>query len=229
MEGSLAHNILFSFAVKDNVKKDGKQEYSILTVFTNGTVHSVEETIEAITSAKEDPLSIIIVGVGPGDFADMDFLNELQKKGERVHFVDTKEHTGRKLTEATLQQVPEQLASYFTSKGIKPNPPEETDEIVIEPFDEDEEKQGDVVVSENGDISVEGDVKPPSKPQGPSIPAPVAAMGGKGKNFVLKQAKKQFGRVSKHMERSVTRMINQSVNKVFGIPNVTGRRRGKRR
>lgn len=208
----------------------------------------MEETIAALADVQDDPLSVVVVGVGPSDFTDMSFLKECREKGDdgaagmRVHFVDTKLHDeDQTLTEETLSIIPAQLVRYFSSKGISPNPPVETDEIVIEPFQEEEEQQQqegdpankpDIVVSENGDISVAAGEEannnnnnnntPSSTPGGVQLPAPIASMGGKGKTMILTQAKRQFGRISKQMERNMNRMIDQRVNKMFGIQNVTG-------
>ena len=82
--------------------KEGHQEYSILAIFTNGNVQSVGETIQSLAGVKDEPLSIVVVAVGPGDFADMSFLNEEQKAGSRVHFVDSKAYEANALTEETL-------------------------------------------------------------------------------------------------------------------------------
>ena len=214
---------------KESATSTDRPEYTTLAIFTNGNVHSAEETIAALNSVKEDPLSVVIVGVGPDDFSNMSFVNELNAKGERVYFVDLKSQNGKSLTEETLRRIPDQLVAYFTGKGIKPNPPVEVDEIIIEPFNEEEQSHADIVVSENGDIAVEGTVEASSQTVSPTskIPASVASMGGKGKSMFLKQMNRQCGRVSKQMERKITRTLDQKVNKMFGIQNVSqgGRRR----
>ena len=74
---------------------------------------------------------------------------------------------------------------------------------------------------------------PPSEAPPPSgiaavLPAQLAAMGGKGKTKILAQAKRQFGKVSQHLERNLNRMIDQRVNKMFGISNVTSGGKNKR-
>lgn len=209
--------------------KDGRQEYTILVVFTNGGVHSVEETISALDGVKDKPLSIVVVGVDPS--ADMTFLNEIDGGSSHVVFVDAK----AKASEA-LKHIPEDLVRCFTKSGIRPNPPIEPDEIVIEPFTEDSEVQVGVNVSENGEISIGNETDSNTAQDAPSsegmkVPEPVAAIGGKGKKIFLAQAKRQFGRISRTMERNMNRMIDQKVNKMFGIPNATqpGRRKNNRK
>lgn len=198
------------------------QEYTILTIFTNGSVHSVEETIAAFADVMSEPLSIVVIGVGPSDFADMSFIKECQAKGNRVHFVDAKAHKDASVTEASLSVIPEQLTSYFQSKGIQPGIPIESDEIVIEPFSEENEVVAAVVVSGTGDIEVDTNATAPAEnATKPKIPGALAAMGGKGQTMVINQAKRQFGRVGKQMQRNFNKLIDQKVNKIFGISSVT--------
>ena len=179
--------------------KKGSQVYTILTIFTNGNVHSVEETIASLGSVQAAPLSVVVVGVGPSDFGDMSFLNQCQNKGSRVHFVDTKLHQGGKaMTEATLSVIPEQLVRYFTSKGIRPNPPVQTDEIVIEPY------------HVSGETNNTTGSFQPTPPAG-RLTAPLR----KGKNMILNQGKRQFGRISNQIGWKFNHMIDQKVNKLF--------------
>jgi hypothetical protein len=236
---------------KASAIKEGSQNFTILTIFTNGNVHSVEETVAALGNVAEAPLSVVVMGVGPSDFGDMSFLNECQEKdGTRVHFVDTKlllqqdgddNENDKALTEKTLSVIPKQLVSYFSSKNIQPNPPVEPDEIVIEPFSEPFGAQPGIVVSENGDISVEagatgGDADANENndtsttlPGGVKISEPLQAGIGKGKTMFLAQARKQFGKISKQMERNINRTIDQKVNKMFGIKNATGGKKKNQR
>ena len=208
------------------METEGIQSYSILIIFTNGNVHSVKETEAALEEVKDEPLSIIIVGVGPGDFGDMAFIGKLQSQGSRVQFVDLKAHGENELAEECLKEVPVQLAKYFSDKGVQPNPPIATDEIVIEPFKEENEVQANVVVSESGDIQVESDTKP--------------EQGSKIKNYARQGAnmaytkgrsmfQKQFGRVSKQMTRKMDQMVNAKVNQIFGIKNTPAKRKNNKK
>lgn len=52
-----------------------RQRYYILLLITDGVVNDMEATKLAIIQASKQPLSIIIVGVGPADFKDMDSLD----------------------------------------------------------------------------------------------------------------------------------------------------------
>lgn len=52
-----------------------RQKYHILLLITDGVVNDMEATKLAIIQASKQPISIIIVGVGPADFKDMDALD----------------------------------------------------------------------------------------------------------------------------------------------------------
>jgi hypothetical protein len=206
--------------------ESGNQEYSILIIFTNGNVHSVEETVVALDEVKDEPLSIVIVGVGPGDFSDMSFLSERQQNGDRVQFVDMKAHQENDdaFSEETLKEIPEQMIKYFESKEIGPSPPVEADEIVIEPFNEEEEVKADIVISESGDIQVESDAKPPSAKEDDKKNSKLNILGGKGKQMLLTQGKrmlarqtKMFGRIQTKMQRKMDMFIEQKINTTFGL------------
>jgi Mg-chelatase subunit ChlD len=51
------------------------QKYSVLLILTDGIINDMEATIAAVVAASNQPLSIIIVGVGNEDFSCE--LNEL--------------------------------------------------------------------------------------------------------------------------------------------------------
>ena len=51
------------------------QKYNILTILTDGVITDMKQTITAIVKASNLPLSIIIVGVGPADFHNMNKLD----------------------------------------------------------------------------------------------------------------------------------------------------------
>jgi hypothetical protein len=148
--------------------------------------------------------------------------------------VDAKAFQGDELTAKTLSPIPQQLESYFAMKEIMPNPPIESDEIVILPNSGN--GFADVTVGENGDITIENATTTESSTSSSSsssssIPQPLQQVGEQGKKFVLQQVKRQFGRVRQQMTRNMNRTIDQQVNQMFGISNVTGggRRRGGRR
>lgn len=55
------------------------QVYHILLIITDGVVSDIESTKSAIVEASQQPLSIVIVGVGNEDFSDMALLDSDDK------------------------------------------------------------------------------------------------------------------------------------------------------
>ncbi|KAJ3423666.1 copine [Anaeramoeba flamelloides] len=111
------------------------QKYFVLLFITDGEITDMEETRKVIVNASDLPISIVIVGVGPADFTKMEILDgddiRLSYEGKKasrdivqfVPFRDFKNQGHEVLARETLEEIPDQLLSYFKSKGIKPNPP----------------------------------------------------------------------------------------------------------
>jgi copine 4/6/7 len=105
---------------------DGGMSYTILLILTAGHVENVRETRQALIEASEDPLSIVVVGIGDADFSEMHFLDErrdYEELGGRhitkfIQFRDYKSFNA--LTEAVLEEIPNQLVTYFFDRGIMP-------------------------------------------------------------------------------------------------------------
>lgn len=97
----------------------------------------MNKSIERICEGASLPLSIIIAGVGDADFSNMDTLDGDEerltfrgKAAERdiVQFVpmrDFKNKSYTALAEATLEELPGQVTSYFANRDIKPRTPVE--------------------------------------------------------------------------------------------------------
>ena len=114
-----------------------RQCYHVLTILTAGDVVDIPETIDLICTAAEDaPLSIVIIGVGNGDFSKIEKLTGNEKgplrdsRGvpvarEIVHFVTFKQFMGNasEVVAAALKELPEQFVQYFVTNGFKPLPP----------------------------------------------------------------------------------------------------------
>ncbi|CAG8590293.1 1051_t:CDS:2 [Diversispora eburnea] len=91
----------------------------------------MDSTVKAIINATPLPLSIIIVGVGNADFANMNILdaddNPLKVIGrDIVQFVamrDFQTETARYyLPKAVLEEIPDQFIHYMNENNIKPSP-----------------------------------------------------------------------------------------------------------
>lgn len=108
--------------------RKGGQSYTILLIVTDGAVSDVQSTADCLSRISTSPLSVVIVGVGDADFTAMQFLDDSAiQTGKRdiAQFVPFNQHShsSQSLTQATLEEVPQQLVEYFQSKGLKPLPP----------------------------------------------------------------------------------------------------------
>ena len=130
---------------QDQAEQDGKLSYTILLILTAGNVENVRETKQQLMEASEDPLSVVIVGIGDADFTGMQFLDDFDPATESgrditkfVRFADYKSFNS--LTEAVLDEIPEQLVSYyFDNKNMLPGAIEtlETDDdVAVEDADD---------------------------------------------------------------------------------------------
>jgi len=104
--------------------------YTILLIVTSGKVEDINATKDLIVKAAALPLSVIIVGVGNGDFGDMEILDGdgglSNAKGEKakrdlVQFVPFREFNDmNSLAQRVLQEVPSQVVDYMSLIGRKP-------------------------------------------------------------------------------------------------------------
>ncbi|CAI2360832.1 unnamed protein product [Moneuplotes crassus] len=121
-------NEMVSFEVENNIRK-----YYTFLILTDGAIQDKDETIEQIVASTKLPVSVIIVGIGNGDFSDMEFLDSdgsplfCQKtqtfaKRDNVQFVKYSDNKGdtQKLASETLQELPRQMLEYFEGKEIEP-------------------------------------------------------------------------------------------------------------
>ncbi|GAX21206.1 hypothetical protein FisN_26Lh164 [Fistulifera solaris] len=130
---------------QEMAQEEGKQSYTILLILTAGNLENAEETKRQLIEASDDPLSVVIVGIGDADFGPMEFLDEHDPNTEEgrditkfVRFSDYKSFNA--LTEAVLDEIPEQLVQYFTDRKIMPGLLEDydADKIEVAPADDDE-------------------------------------------------------------------------------------------
>ena len=62
--------------------------YHILLFLTDGNIHDLRETVDAMVKCSYFPISIIIVGIGDGDFSTMEFLDGDEEKDKGKMMVD---------------------------------------------------------------------------------------------------------------------------------------------
>jgi hypothetical protein len=112
---------------------------------TAGNVENVRDTKQQLIDASDDPLSVVIVGIGDTtDFTGMQFLDDHDPSTEGgrditkfVRFADYRSFNA--LTEAVLDEIPDQLVSYYyDSKNKMPGKSEtmNADDVQVEDADD---------------------------------------------------------------------------------------------
>ena len=110
------------------------QKFSILLIVTDGIINDMQQAIDQIVRGSENPIGIIIVGVGEADFEAMDQLDgdeeDLYSSATRrymaadiVQFVPFKtfKHDSSLLAKEVLTEVPGQLLAWMRKHNIKPH------------------------------------------------------------------------------------------------------------
>ena len=68
----------------DLTERPRENHYYILMILTDGIINDMDDTIDNIVEASKLPLSIIIIGIGNANFANMEDLD-----GDKVPLVDS--------------------------------------------------------------------------------------------------------------------------------------------
>ncbi|VDL72613.1 unnamed protein product [Nippostrongylus brasiliensis] len=108
--------------------------YHVLTIFTRGTPTDLKEFSNAIAAASDAPLSVLIVGVGNGDFSHLVKLAAKRKEGTRplLQFIslaeivepnDSISENRSRIAQKALRAVPEQMTEFMHSANIAAKPP----------------------------------------------------------------------------------------------------------
>ena len=154
MQTAAAHAV----SSQEEAKRNGKQAYTVLLILTDGAVSDVHATAECLKQISDSPMSVVIVGIGAADFSAMQFLDDCASHGtpDIAQFVEFNRHRHDRLalTAATLDEIPDQLVSYFTRKGISPARAVHLDEeeVMVEP--EEEEIDLSLAFGNDGEINV---------------------------------------------------------------------------
>ncbi|CAB9505045.1 Copine-1 [Seminavis robusta] len=136
-EGANIKPILEKAMFKSIEQSQNRHCYSILCILTAGAVYDVQEAVDSLCTAAEDaPMSVVIIGVGLGNFeAFTNFFEDGSAKLQHSNgvpisrdicrfaaFSDFEESSSKVVAEA-LSAVPEQFVQSFVNNGIKPRPP----------------------------------------------------------------------------------------------------------
>ena len=118
----------------DRELEEGKVfNYHIIMILTDGMIDDLAETKDSLVAASFLPISVIIIGIGNGDFTKMDVLDadviplydSTGRKADRdlVQFVPYNQFKDnpQKLAEQVLEEIPRQVVEYYQHKGIQPN------------------------------------------------------------------------------------------------------------
>ncbi|KAL0709133.1 hypothetical protein Bca4012_016111 [Brassica carinata] len=112
---------------------ENARRYYVLLIITDGVITDLQETKDALVSASDMPLSILIVGVGGADYKEMEVLDG--DKGERlesssgrvasrdiVQFVALRDmqYGEVSVVEALLAELPSQFLTYMRNRNITP-------------------------------------------------------------------------------------------------------------
>lgn len=112
-------------------KEAGDNQYYILMILTDGQINDMEPTVKAIVDSSHLPLSVIIIGIGKADFANMNTLDGdeglwdvtgRKAKRDLVQFVEFNkfEGDGTALAANVLEELPRQVVEYMKLVGKEP-------------------------------------------------------------------------------------------------------------
>ena len=106
--------------------------YTIFLIFTDGVINDFQNTIDVIIECCYYPISIVIIGIGDGDFEKMERLDADRKElcssnGEVmirdiVQFIPISKYLGNfeVVKEEVLREIPKQVVQFYSLNGIKP-------------------------------------------------------------------------------------------------------------
>ena len=121
------------FEVEREIEEGQLYNYHIIMILTDGMIDDMAETKDSLVAASFLPISVIIIGIGNGDFTKMDILDadvsplydSTGRKADRdlVQFVPYNQfkNNPQQLAEQVLEEIPRQVVEYFQHKGIEPN------------------------------------------------------------------------------------------------------------
>ena len=121
------------FEVEREIEEGQLYNYHLIMILTDGMIDDMAETKDSLVAASFLPISVIIIGIGNGDFTKMDILDadvsplydSTGRKADRdlVQFVPYNQfkNNPQQLAEQVLEEIPRQVVEYFQHKGIEPN------------------------------------------------------------------------------------------------------------
>jgi len=109
-----------------NQLQDSK-EYVVLVLLTDGVIHDIENTLNSLIEAANVPLSVIMIGMGDGDFESFENLDSQlglfeTARRDYVSFIVYRDYEEdlNKLKNKLVQEIPEQILEYVeTEPGLR--------------------------------------------------------------------------------------------------------------
>jgi len=109
--------------------------YYVLMILTDGQITDMDDTIDALVEASSLPISIIIIGIGTGDFGNMERLDAdvsplvstqgVKSKRDLVQFVEFNkfQNDGILLASEVLEEIPLQIEQFYSMINQPPGDP----------------------------------------------------------------------------------------------------------
>ena len=105
--------------------QQNKLIYTILIILTAGELKDEDQVMSLVNSARNLPLSILLVGIGDEDMDELKHLDDGHAPDSRdiLQFVHYDKHSEdrEKLAKELLHEIPGQVISFYRSQGIFPN------------------------------------------------------------------------------------------------------------
>ena len=110
------------------VSTQSSQSYVTVLILLDGILNDLDDLLPEVQKATELPLSIVIAGVGPGNFNSMRDICSNKKNATRwnLHFVAGRSNNSKHISRGKVRDISAQvcrdLITYMKLKNIHPNP-----------------------------------------------------------------------------------------------------------
>jgi hypothetical protein len=132
LNGPSRFSPLIQKVIEDIKLEENNLKYHILLIVTNGVINDLQATIDILVEGSFLPLSVVIVGVGYGNFNDMITLDgdnipltnsqKMKRLRDLVQFVPFNKYRNneKELRDQVLEEIPRQVIQYYMMNEIYP-------------------------------------------------------------------------------------------------------------